>query len=362
MNFRKVVAKRLALLPVACLVLMGAACGSPGVAQEAAPLPAGFAALDAMYEKATADGQTNVVIYGTTVDEKKPLIELFESRYPKITVETVRLVGANLSSKLQQEVAGSQVSADLVLAGSSSHYRHAAAGWYADPELAGIDDLDASAVVEADHAYAPSGTVFGIAYNKSKVSEAEAPKGWADLTKPEWKGRLGIIDPHALNGTTVNMAYLLNAGVVDEPWLGELSGQDARVAAEGSQLGQSLVSGTADAVFGYPLGYAVKDNAKGANIGYVFPTEGGSILAPEYMAMMKDAPNGEAGRLFFNWLFTPEAQKGFAAIGEYPLMPGSEVPEGLPALNDLKDRVEIPSGKELGAKLEETVALTKQHF
>lgn len=354
--------KKLALLSVLALTLTSAACGGGTSAEDLGPLPDQFSALDDLYEEATADGQTKVVLYGTTVEEKKPLIEVFEARYPDIEVQTVRLLGANLTSKLQQEVSSGQVNADLVLAGSSSHYRQADMGWYTEPELIGIEDLPEKGRVAKDHVYAPSGTVFGIAYNKREVSEDEAPKGWEDLTDPKWKERIGVIDPHSFNGTTVTMAYLINAGVIDEDWVGQLSDQDPRVVGEGSQLGESLVTGKADVVVGYPLGYAVKDNDKGADIGYVFPTEGGSILSPEYLALMKDAPHNKAATLFMNWLFTPEAQEKFADIGEYPMMPDADTPDGVPSRDEVDNLVDLPSGKELGAEMESTVGLTESYF
>ena len=105
------------------------------------------------------------------------------------------------------------------------------------------------------------------------------------------------------------MSYLRFADVVDESWLEGLGGQGARIVGEGTQLGESLATGKVDAVFGYPLSYAFQDNERGADIGYVFPTEGGSILAPEYVALLQDAPHSQAATLFLNWLFTPRRRR-----------------------------------------------------
>ena len=82
------------LAPVLALSLGLAACGGDVGAQDLGELQAEFAALDDLYDEAVAAGEKTVVIYGTTVEEKDALIDVFESRYPEIKVQTVRLLGA----------------------------------------------------------------------------------------------------------------------------------------------------------------------------------------------------------------------------------------------------------------------------
>lgn len=163
--------------------------------------------------------------------------------------------------------------------------------------------------------------------NRDKLDGAPVPKSWADLLKPEYKGKVGYLDPtQAAVGynvaTAVNQAL---GGTLDDfgPGLDYLKKLKANGAVTPAQtatakVAQGEIPILIDADFN---GYKLK--AEGAPVDVVIPAEG-SIQIPYVVSLVKKSPNSAAGKALIDYLLSEEGQKLFAkgfvrpVIGGYP--------------------------------------------
>src|SRR5208282_4856132 len=135
----------------------------------------------------------------------------------------------------------------------------------------------------------PDGNWFGFAararillVNTRSVSEADRPKGLADLVNPRWKGKIGIAKP--LFGTTATQAACLFA-----------------------------VWGEEKAKAFYP------DRE---------PGQLGTLFIPNTLAMLKGAPHPEAARRLADLIVSPDVEAALAQgpSAQIPLLKGTKKP------------------------------------
>jgi iron(III) transport system substrate-binding protein len=140
--------------------------------------------------------------------------------------------------------------------------------------------------------------------NTSQLAGRPAPKTWADLFDPAFKGKLIIADP--ANSST---AYTILWGVR------QMLGADAlkKLAAN------TVVSGQAPAVLRsvaqgeYAIGLTFESNAYAyvaggqREISLVYPSDG-TFTTPEFLVLAKNAPNGAAAKRAFDHILSKEVQ------------------------------------------------------
>ena len=140
--------------------------------------------------------------------------------------------------------------------------------------------------------------------NKNQLGGLPPPRTWADLLDPRFKGKIIIADP--ANSST---AYTVLWGI------DKLLGGDAlkRLAAN------TKVSSAAAAVLRsvgqgeYAVGLTFESNAYAyvaggqKEISLLYP-EDGTFTTAEYLALVKNAPNGEQARQVANLLLSKECQ------------------------------------------------------
>ena len=165
----------------------------------------------------------------------------------------------------------------------------------------------------------PSGfnTPFGastmvIMYNKALVKPEQAPKTWADLAKPEWKGKVVQADPSKSSSalSALNTWLMIN-GRGDAAWQKvEDMTKNQTIVLKSSLVFQQVGRGE------YPIGVTYEEGAfnyvLAGTAGIVYP-EDGTLLEPEGTFIVKGSPNPKAARLFADFLLSEEAQKALTA-------------------------------------------------
>jgi iron(III) transport system substrate-binding protein len=150
--------------------------------------------------------------------------------------------------------------------------------------------------------------IIGIimAYNKHRLPPDQAPKAWADLLRPEFKGRKLVIQDSAA-GTTFNQFYILEQEFGLD-FLKQLAGQEPVIVATAVQLIDLLVRG--EALVGATVDHfrAFEPTAIKAGIVGVYPREGMPIAAVP-IAIFKRAPHPNAAKLFVDFVLSREGQQ-----------------------------------------------------
>ena len=176
-------------------------------------------------------------------------------------------------------------------------------GWAEVP--AGIKDADGEWT--AIH----SGTL-GLFVNKDALGGKPVPACWKDLTKPEYKGMVGYLDPtSAAVGYVGVVAVNSSLGGSDKnftpaiDFFKALAKNDAIVPKQTSYA--RVVSGEIPILFDYDFNaYRAKYTEKG-NFEFVIPCEG-TVVFPYVVSLVKNAPNKEKAKKVFDYLLSDKGQ------------------------------------------------------
>ena len=177
--------------------------------------------------------------------------------------------------------------------------------------------------------------------NTQALGGAPVPRSWADLLRPEYRGKVAYDDP-TWGGTSYTLVYGVNT----------LLGGDEKNFQPGldyfKKLDANILSYPRESVYNSVLrgeipiwinadgnGYKMK-NVDGGPVVVVIPSEG-SFSMPLVMGMVKGGPHPAETRTYFDWLLTAEAQGEFAKGYFRPVIEGA-IPQGvasqfLPAAN-----------------------------
>lgn len=174
---------------------------------------------------------------------------------------------------------------------------------------------------------------LGIAYNTRLIKEA--PKTWADLQKPAFKGAYGIANP-ALSGTS----YMSIAVLSKTFGWGYFEGLRANGAKMGKGSGQ-VIDDTAsgDLVASLAVDYITLDKIdKGATLALAYPPE--MLIIPSPITIFKNSPNVDAAKKFVDFMLSREGQTIIANEGTLPVRPDVKIPERfkLPSVDDAMKR------------------------
>lgn len=144
-----------------------------------------------------------------------------------------------------------------------------------------------------------------LIYN-TKLVDPEWLRSWADLTRPEFSGRVAFADP-AVSGSSYTALVT---------WIyarGEDALEDLAAALDYRQLSSSgeVLSAVADGscLVGITLEEtALQRIAAGADLAVVYPRDGTSCV-PDGTAIIRDAPHMENARRFVDFTLSYEVQK-----------------------------------------------------
>src|SRR5512139_1199821 len=172
--------------------------------------PPASAVTPGLIETAKKEGK---VVWYTSVDLKlsEQIGKAFEAKYPGVTCKVERTGAERLLQRIGQEYTANVHAVDVVNSSDASHLVY----WKDQGMLAPYVPEDVAKFYPAEHKDADG--MFGsfrvflcvIAYNTNLVKKEEAPKSFADLLDPKWKGK--IIKAHpGYSGTIMTATYQMS--------------------------------------------------------------------------------------------------------------------------------------------------------
>ena len=271
----------------------------------AAPEPA--AVTPALIEAARREGR---VAFYTALElpTAERLGKAFEAKYPGISVRVERSGAERIFQRIAQEQASRINSVDVVCSTDPAHF----IDWKSHDWVAPYLPEDVAKHYPPEY-IDPDGmhTVMCawlevIGYNTNQVARDDAPKSYADLLDPKWKGKLVKAHP-SYSGAILTATFLL---VRDLGWsyLEKLAAQKVMQVQSAAdppkkiQVGERAVMADGN---DYSL-FLLKD--RGQPVEPVYPTEGAPlIIVPS--GIFRGAPDPNAARLLQSFLLSAEAQQ-----------------------------------------------------
>lgn len=148
-------------------------------------------------------------------------------------------------------------------------------------------------------------------YNEKvlKALRLPPPKTWKDLLDPIYRGNIIHTLPYA-SGTQHEVVEILLQGFGEkEGWAYNrlLAAQLARFSTGSTDTTQVVNRGEAPIGIAQPQMNAMVARKDGYPVRDLLPDK--TILVPEAVALLKNAPNEAVGKIFLDWLFSMEGQK-----------------------------------------------------
>jgi iron(III) transport system substrate-binding protein len=297
--------------------------------------PPASAVTPQLIEAAKKEGK---VVWYTSIDLKvsEEIAKTFEAKYPGVKVQVERTGAERILQRIGQEYQSNIHAVDVVNSSDASHLSY----WKDQGLLAPYVPEDVAKYYLADHKD-PDGTYASfrvflcvIAYNSSLVKKEEAPKSFADLLKPQWKGK--IVKAHPGYSGTILTATFQTARDIGWGYFEKLAQQDVLQVQSASVPPKKLALGER-AVQADGVEYLIfKEKESGQPVEPVYAAEGTPlIIGPN--GLFKAAPNPNAARLFQSYCFTPECQQVNINVGGLrSAHPMAKDKPGRTALKDIK--------------------------
>ncbi|MEO1104390.1 MAG: ABC transporter substrate-binding protein [Devosia sp.] len=153
---------------------------------------------------------------------------------------------------------------------------------------------------------------LGLFVNVDALGGAPVPACWADLTKPEYDGMVGYLDPSSAfvgyaGAVAVNRAM---GGDLDnfDPAIEYFKGLDDNNVIVPKQTSYArVVSGEIPILFDYDFNAYRAKYTEDGNFEFVLPCEG-SVVVPYVMSLVADGPNPEVGKKVLDFILSDAGQ------------------------------------------------------
>jgi iron(III) transport system substrate-binding protein len=164
-----------------------------------------------------------------------------------------------------------------------------------------------------------AGRVRIIIVNTDLVPADKRPTSVFDLTKPEWKGKIGIAEP--LFGTTATHVAMLWVKLGPErarEYLRDLKANDVMICGGNRDVARLVGSGRL-AMGLTDTDDALSEKREGSPVAFVYPDSGegamGAVFLPNTVALVRGAPHPETARRLIDYLLSAETECALAASG-----------------------------------------------
>jgi iron(III) transport system substrate-binding protein len=278
-----------------------------------ASAPPPESATPALIEAAKKEGHIN---YYTSVDlpVAEKLAKAFEAKYPEIAVRVERSGAERVFQRIGQEYSSNIHTVDVVNSSDAAHF----IVWKRDGLLAPYVPEDVGKLYPAEHRDVDG--LFAswrvwlsiIAYNTDLVKSEEAPKSFADLLDPKWKGKIVKAHP-GYSGTIMTATYQMQRDL-GWSWFEQLARQNIMQVQSSADPPKKLDLGER-AVMADGNEYNIFQlKEKGRPVEPVYATEGSPIIIGPN-GIFKGSPNPNAAKLFQSFCFSRDAQQLIIDVG-----------------------------------------------
>jgi iron(III) transport system substrate-binding protein len=272
-----------------------------------AQAPAPEAVTPALIEAAKKEGK---LVFYTAMDLQlaEHFGRSFEQKYPGIAVRVERSGAERVFQRIDQEYRSNIRAVDVVNTADQAHCiiwkRNGWLASYLPEEVAKNYD---KRYYDPDALHVTTRVLVSpFGYNTKLVKAEEAPKSFADLLDPKWKGKIVKAHP-GYSGTIMTATFEMSRDLGWE-YFEKLAKQNVMQVQSSADPPKKLALGER-AVMADGNEYNIFQIAeKGGPVAPVYATEGVPIVVGPN-AVFKAAPNPNAARLFQAYCFTPECQQ-----------------------------------------------------
>jgi iron(III) transport system substrate-binding protein len=285
--------------------LLAGATTLAAISQTKAASPAPAAVTPELIAAARAEGK----IAWYTADDlvlATKLVKAFEAKYG-FSVQLERSGAERIFQRISQEW-GSDIHACDVVTSSDVSYLLT---WIKDSRLTPY--IPAETKTWPAEAFGPNGfyvvdkfTLVVAGYNTRLVKPEDAPKSWADLLDPKWKGKMVKGHP-GYSGALTTGTFVLSR-LLGWEFFEKLAKQGVMQVQSATDPPNRVAQGERVVMADGAEITALRMIGAGAPLAIVYPTEG-APLVPVGSSVMAKAPHPNAAKLFMHFSCSTEGQQ-----------------------------------------------------
>ena len=166
-----------------------------------------------------------------------------------------------------------------------------------------------------------------------KVTAADYPKTWTDVTNAKYKDKLAMTDP-SFTALQLMVVSTLSHNLGWD-YYKKLRNNNIMIVQSNQQVLDTIKRGERPIALGALDKYAASARKQGHPIKSIYPTDGTPII-PSPTAIIKGGPHPNAAKLFANFMLSDAAQKLFPAGGGYSARTDIGPPKNSPKLSEVK--------------------------
>ena len=305
--------KRILSLTVSMMLVLGLLASCGGSKQAATTAPAESAAAG----EASQAYSGKVMLYSSMKETQLNAVkEAFEKKYPGITLDVYAAGGGKVITKMATEAKAGQINADIIWLGDPSDYEgFKTEGYlqqYSSPEAAHI----ASTYIDKDGYYTAARLVtMGVAWCTLPgvgIADEEAPKTWDDLLDPKWKDQIVMTDPTQASTTKYWMAAMMQSSKYDVDYFKKLHENGVKLESSTNATHNKVADGS------YKVGICLDYISaglinQGSPLKFQF-TDNDVITMTSPIALVKNNPNGDNGKLLYDYILSKEGQEVLVSV------------------------------------------------
>jgi ABC-type Fe3+ transport system substrate-binding protein len=297
-----------------CSLIALSACASVSLAQTVD--------LDALYERAAAEGEVSAYLQGPP-QVYASFVNSFEAKYPKVKVR-ITSGRYDLMPKIDEQIAAGKMEADVAILQTTQDFvrwkRQGALQSFAPPDFS----LIPARLKDPEAHFLPVFLVMiGYAYNPAQVPEADGPRTIPDFLKPAFKDKIVSTYPHDDDLTLYSNTLIVEKygwGMIEN-----LLKQNMKFVRSHVLVAQETAKGERPVTF---------DQISQFNkVSFVAPEDLPMPVYPITTGIFAKAPHPKAAKLFLAFAISKEQQQRTATSGAISVRPDVEPPAGLKALS-----------------------------
>ena len=179
-----------------------------------------------------------------------------------------------------------------------------------------------------------------VVYDGEQYTEDELPDTIEGYVDGGFDGTLAVAPTNASFQSAITAHRVLLGEDAAEQWLSDLVATDPEIFEGNTPILTAVNDGAVDAglinhYYWFRLASEVGADNMRAQLKFL-PGDPGGIVNVTGAAILKNAADDADARAFVEYLVSEEAQQYFVEeTFEYPLLPGVDAPEGLPAIDTL---------------------------
>ena len=289
-----------------------------------------------LHEAAQREGEVTWYTGQLQAEPSEAIGRAFTERFPGVKCNVVRTTSQVAFQRLSQDARARVAQCDVFSSTDYSHFtflkREGRLMPYKPVNAAGMVKGARDAADPDGHFQVTYLALYLLARRADRLSEAEAPKSWRELTDPKWRDKLAIGHP-GFSGAIGNWAIMMRKAY-GEGYFRELERNKPQIGRSAGDPVTTLNAAERLVGVAVPSAATLFSASRGNPLSLIYPADG-TLMVPSPSAAIANAPRPNAAKLFMEFMTSPAYSAATRPFFAESLRPEVPPPQGSRPLDEI---------------------------